>query len=77
MTRRTTTVPAVGGRRGIVRDVIAGLTTGIANMPDAMASAILAGVNPITGLYALMIGTPVAAVVRSRGSQGSWPPDPR
>ena len=29
----------------LVPDAVAGLTTGIANIPDAMASAILAGVN--------------------------------
>jgi len=30
--------------------------------PDGIASAILAGLNPIHGLYALMIGTPIAAM---------------
>jgi len=30
----------------LVPDTVAGLTTGIANIPDAMASAILAGVGP-------------------------------
>jgi sulfate permease, SulP family len=65
MTQESVTTAVADGRRGIGRDVIAGLTTGIANMPDAMASAILAGVNPITGLYALMIGTPVAAILTS------------
>ena len=33
----------------LVPDAVAGLTTGIANIPDAMASAILAGVNPCPG----------------------------
>ena len=42
-------------------DLTAGLTTGIANIPDAMASAILVGTNPVYGLYALMAGTPVGA----------------
>jgi SulP family sulfate permease len=53
------------GGGGPVRDVVAGLTTGIANMPDAMASALLAGVSPITGLYALMVGTPIAGLLTS------------
>src|SRR3954447_131951 len=53
------------GRQGLAGDVIAGVTAGIANMPDAMAAAILAGVNPISGLYAVMIGTPVAALLTS------------
>jgi len=52
-------------RGTLVADLIAGLTTGIANIPDAMASAILAGVNPLQGLYAIMIGTPLGALVGS------------
>jgi sulfate permease, SulP family len=43
-------------------DLTAGLTTGVANIPDAMASSILAGVNPVQGLYASMIGTPLGAI---------------
>ena len=46
-------------------DLVAGLTAGIANIPDAMASAILAGTNPVYGLYALMTGTPVGALLTS------------
>jgi MFS superfamily sulfate permease-like transporter len=46
-------------------DLTAGLTTGIANIPDAMASAILAGTNPVYGLYGLMSGTPVGALITS------------
>jgi SulP family sulfate permease len=69
MVRRATThgEPNVQSesRSSLRTDVIAGLTTGIANMPDAMASAVLAGVSPITGLYALMAGTPVAALLTS------------
>jgi len=52
-------------RKQLVPDLVAGLTTGIANIPDAMASAILAGVNPVFGLYALMVGTPVGALLTS------------
>jgi SulP family sulfate permease len=52
-------------KRNLIPDVVAGLTTGIANIPDAMASAILAGVNPVFGLYALMVGTPVGALLTS------------
>lgn len=46
-------------------DLVAGLTAGIANIPDAMASAILAGTNPVYGLYGLMTGTPVGALLTS------------
>ena len=56
----------VGKTRGnLVGDLIAGLTTGVANIPDAMASAILAGANPVQGLYAIMIGTPLGAIFGS------------
>ena len=48
-----------------VPDLIAGFTTGIANIPDTMATAILAGTNPVYGLYALMVGTPVGAMLTS------------
>jgi len=44
------------------RDLVAGFTNAIANIPDAMANATLAGLNPIHGLYALVVGTPVAAL---------------
>ncbi len=57
---------AAGKSRGnLVSDLIAGMTTGVANIPDAMASAILAGANPVQGLYAIMIGTPLGAIFGS------------
>jgi SulP family sulfate permease len=59
---KSTTVKTRGN---LVPDLIAGLTTGIANIPDAMASAVLAGVNPVQGLYAVMVGTPLGAVFGS------------
>lgn len=46
-------------------DLSAGLTTALVAIPDGIASAILAGLNPIHGLYALMIGTPIAAALAS------------
>ena len=49
----------------LAQDLIAGLTTGIANIPDALASAILAGANPVYGLYSLIIGMPVGALLGS------------
>ena len=54
-----------GGRGNLIADLIAGLTTGVANIPDAMASSILAGVNPVQGLYAIMVGTPLGAIFGS------------
>jgi SulP family sulfate permease len=46
-------------------DLSAGLTTALVAIPDGIASAMLAGLNPIHGLYALMIGTPIAAMLAS------------
>ncbi len=43
-------------------DALAAVTVGIANVPDGMASAALAGVNPVYGIYTLMVGTPIAAL---------------
>ena len=52
-------------RGSMVPDLIAGLTTGVANIPDAMASGVLAGVNPVQGLYAIMVGMPLGAIFGS------------
>ena len=46
-------------------DMIAGLTNGIASIPDGMASGVIAGINPAYGLYTLMINTPIAALTLS------------
>jgi hypothetical protein len=40
-------------------DAVAGLTGAIGSVPDGMASAVLAGVNPVYGLYASLFG-PIA-----------------
>lgn len=47
------------------KDAMAAVTTGIANVPDGMASAVLAGINPVHGIYTLIIGTPIAALTVS------------
>ena len=49
-------------RSTLSTDLVAGLTAAIPSVPDAMASGVLAGINPIYGLYGLMIGTPIAAL---------------
>ena len=46
-------------------DLLAGLTTALVTIPDGLASAILAGVSPLNGLYGLMTGTPIAALISS------------
>jgi SulP family sulfate permease len=48
-----------------IKDMVAGLTLGIESIPDAMASALLAAVNPIHGVYAVMLATPVGALFAS------------
>jgi len=56
----------VGERISRLRsDLTAGLTTALVTIPDGLASAVLAGLNPVYGLYALMVGTPVAALAMS------------
>jgi hypothetical protein len=45
--------------RSLRRDAVAGLTGAVCGVPDGMASGVLAGVNPIYGLYASLVG-PVA-----------------
>ncbi len=63
----TAETPVKAGRNNIVSDLFAGITTVLVTVPDGMASAILAGVNPLNGLYALMVGAPVATLLA--GSQ--------
>ena len=49
-------------RKTIGSDFIAGLTLAIESIPDSMATALLAGISPLTGLYTMMIATPVGAL---------------
>ncbi len=51
--------------RTIVTDTVAGLTLGIESIPDAMASGLLAAINPIHAVYAVMWATPVGALFAS------------
>lgn len=49
-------------REHLAADLIAGLTFAIVNVPQAMAHALLATVNPILGIYTLMVAVPVGAL---------------
>jgi SulP family sulfate permease len=49
-------------RNQLKADGSAGLTVGIASVPDGMAASVLAGVNPIHGLYAAMAGSIVGGL---------------
>ena len=44
------------------QDGLAGLNSALSSVPDGMASGILAGVNPIYGLYACMVGPIVGGI---------------
>ena len=46
-------------------DVLSALTNGVASIPDGMTSGVIAGINPVYGLYTLMVYTPVAALTVS------------
>ncbi len=51
-------------RRDTLReDSVAGLVLGVQSVPDGLATGLLAGVNPLAGLYAYMVGTFTGALV--------------
>lgn len=52
-------------RTVFISDLIAGLVNAIVSIPGAIANGILAGVNPVYGLYSIMLGTPIAALFTS------------
>jgi SulP family sulfate permease len=57
------TLPIHLPRRGDLKgDLSAGLTNGLVQIPDVMASAILASVKPVSGLNTLVVGTPIGAL---------------
>ncbi len=49
----------------LAADATAGLTFALVNIPQSMAHALLAAVNPVLGLYTLMLAIPVGAVFTS------------
>ena len=51
--------------RNLKNDLPAALTMALVSVPDAIASAILAGVNPVFGMNAMMIGMPIAGLLTS------------
>lgn len=46
-----------------ISDISAGLIVALVTIPDALASGVLAGVDPIYGLYGVMAGTLIAAIL--------------
>jgi SulP family sulfate permease len=49
----------------LFRDLVAGLVMSIITVPGSIASGVMAGVNPIFGLYSTIIGTTVGALFTS------------
>ena len=52
-------------RRNWMADLVAGLTFAVVNVPQSMAHALLATVNPVFGIYTLMVAVPVGAIFTS------------
>ena len=53
-------------RRGTAKDdAMAGLVLGVESVPDGLANGLLAGVNPIAGLYACLFGMVGGALTSS------------
>jgi len=52
-------------RENVGADLMAGLTFAVVNVPQAMAHALLATVNPVFGIYTLMVAVPIGALFTS------------
>jgi len=53
-------------RKTVVNDLVAAVVMAAATVPGSLANGVLAGVNPVFGLYSTIIaGTTVAAVFTS------------
>ena len=51
--------------RTLRHDAVAGLVLGVQSVPDGLATGLLAGVNPLAGLYAYLVGTATGALFTS------------
>lgn len=52
-------------RRTLRDDAVAGVVLGVESVPDGLAAGLLAGVNPVFGLYGYMMGTVTGALFTS------------
>lgn len=52
-------------RSNLVSDLIAAMTFAVVSVPQAMGHALLATVNPVLGIYSLMVAVPVGALFTS------------
>jgi len=51
--------------RTLRKDAVAGLVLGVQSVPDGLATGLLAGVNPLAGLYGYMVGAATGAFFTS------------
>lgn len=54
-----------GSRRTLAKDGLAGLVLGLQSVPDGLATGVLAGLSPLAGLNAYLVGTATGAVFTS------------
>ncbi len=52
-------------RKTLREDAVAGLVLGVQSVPDGLATGLLAGVNPLAGLYGYLVGTIAGAAATS------------
>ncbi len=52
-------------RKNFISDIVSGLIMSIVTVPGALANGLLAGVNPVYGVYSVIAGTSVAAIFTS------------
>jgi SulP family sulfate permease len=52
-------------RKTLINDLVSGLVMSVVTVPGALANGLLAGVNPVYGVYSVIAGTSVAALFTS------------
>ncbi|MFV1960418.1 MAG: SulP family inorganic anion transporter [Acidimicrobiia bacterium] len=57
MNRLKPWIRSLFNRETLREDAVAGLVLGVESVPDGLAGGLLAGVNPVFGLYGYMVGT--------------------
>ena len=65
MTKLKSWVQTLYDRKTLKQDAVAGLALGVVSVPDGLAGGLLAGVNPVFGLYGYMMGTLTGALFTS------------
>ena len=56
---------SIFNRDTLKSDAVAGITLGVESVPDGLAGGLLAGINPVWGLYGYMMGTFVGGLATS------------